>query len=600
MGNSLSTYFTKQDLDEMDQILGHAKQDFAQLFSSVFMSELVVQSPLKENRRSTVESIQHSLQLEAAPIASAKIKVGVLKKRGGAFKSWKKRYFHAMNKADNYEIIYTVGAGGDTPKGKISCFGYRLEAFTDEEKSSYGDHGLKLISNSSTYRRPWLLVAEKEAQRKEWEVILSSACRNTLPPLQKNSRIHDAFQQAFHILRRKYGFFGQSLLKDSELGCLHTFFNQILYRDKLQDYFSSKLKTSNDHDANASNIMALVNEKVLNVATSVWNQCIEYAENNTENETTFSSTSSDNISSALPTTLITADMKAEVTNTSIMAFDRDMQAFEEKFSREISSLVGERVNYVIEDLKVRVIFPFLDQSVPHITEAYNAAISEFFIQLRKTIYEHLEMTSNDENVSGLDAAFLLTVELDKVEISIDCYAPQYILKSQDRLWSWYTECLAGFADMFESSDNLFLLYFGILDSIRDLIRNALFTFKSLINLECEKTRRKVYLHSKLMEVHEKLKNDCKIVCTHELLNLINYLIEITVQESIVVPCIDQVSHMESFSGNFKALVDMELHTEKNILRVVRERVTSTLSMYTDKLKDDIDVSYQQFLSEIDT
>ena len=210
------------------------------------------------------------------------------------------------------------------------------------------------------------------------------------------------------------------------------------------------------------------------------------------------------------------------------------------------------------------------------------------------------MTSNDENVSGLDAAFLLTVELDKVEISIDCYAPQYILKSQDRLWSWYTECLAGFADMFESSDNLFLLYFGILDSIRDLIRNALFTFKSLINHECEKTRRKVYLHSKLMEVHEKLKNDCKTVCTHELLNLINYLIEITVQESIVVPCIDQVSHMESFSGNFKALVDMELHTEKNILRVVRERVTSTLSMYTDKLKDDIDVSYQQFLSDIDT
>ena len=210
MGNSLSSYFSKQDLDEIDMILGEAQQDFAQLFSSVFMSELVVQSLLKESRRSTgktVESIQHSLELSAAPIASAKIKVGILKKQGGSYRTWKKRYFHAMNKADNYEIFYSVHENGEQLKGRISCFGYRLEAFTDEEKASYGEHGLKLVSNSSTYRRPWLLIAEKEAQRKEWEVILSSACRNTMPPFSNNKRIHDAFQQAYNILRRKYGFF---------------------------------------------------------------------------------------------------------------------------------------------------------------------------------------------------------------------------------------------------------------------------------------------------------------------------------------------------------------------------------------------------------
>ena len=98
MGNSLSSYFSKQDVEELDQILEHTKQDFVQLFSSVFLSELVVKSLLKESRKSTgktVENIQASLELKAAPIASEKIMVGQLKKQGGSFKSWKNRYFHA-------------------------------------------------------------------------------------------------------------------------------------------------------------------------------------------------------------------------------------------------------------------------------------------------------------------------------------------------------------------------------------------------------------------------------------------------------------------------------------------------------------------------
>ena len=606
MGNSLSSYFSKQDVEELDQILEHTKQDFVQLFSSVFTSELVVKSLLKESRKSTgktVENIQASLELKAAPIASEKIMVGQLKKQGGSFKSWKKRYFHAMNKADNYEIVYSIDENGEREKGRISCFGYRLEAFTAEEKFSYGEHGLKLVSNSNTYRRPWLLVAEKETQRKQWEIILSSACRNTMPPFCKNKRVHNAFQQAFHILRRKYGFFGQSLLNDSELGCLHTFFNQVLYQDKLQSLLNTMNKKSND-DGSVAIIVRLINEKVLEVATTTWNHCLQYAEDTAVKSppsTSKSLSSSSSISSA--STTIASVIEAEVSKhqSQSMAFDRDVQkVFEEEFPKNVSSLIEERVYYVIEDLKTRVIVPFLDQSLQPITEAYIKAIIEFHSQLSNTIYEHLEVTLNDENISGLDAAFLLTVELDRVETSIDYYAPGYILKSQYELWAWYTECLAGFADMFESSDNLFLLYCGILDSIRDLIQNALFTFKTSSNYDCDKKKRKRYLHSQMMVALRKLKNDCRTVCKYELLNLVNHLIEITVQESIVVPCADQVNNLDSFSGNFKAFIDVELHTERNILRVVHERVASTLSTYTEKLEKTMDNAYQRLLSENDT
>ena len=82
--------------------------------------------------------------------------------------------------------------------------------------------------------------------------------------------------------------------------------------------------------------------------------------------------------------------------------------------------------------------------------------------------------------------------------------------------------------------------------------------------------------------------------------MVNHLIEITVQESIVVPCADQVNNLDSFPGNFKALIDVELHTERNILRVVHERVASTLSPYTEKLENAMDNAYQRLLSENNT
>ena len=93
MGSSLSSYFSMEDISDIDQILEHTQQDFTQIFTSVFTSEQVVQPLMVENYYSkAVDMLKDTLQLSTAPIATTKVKIGTLKKQGGRFKTWKKRF----------------------------------------------------------------------------------------------------------------------------------------------------------------------------------------------------------------------------------------------------------------------------------------------------------------------------------------------------------------------------------------------------------------------------------------------------------------------------------------------------------------------------
>jgi hypothetical protein len=55
--------------------------------------------------------------------ASQHIKTGFLLKIGANVKSWKNRYFVALNKADNYCIVYYEDATMRKEKGRFCCCG---------------------------------------------------------------------------------------------------------------------------------------------------------------------------------------------------------------------------------------------------------------------------------------------------------------------------------------------------------------------------------------------------------------------------------------------------------------------------------------------
>jgi hypothetical protein len=86
-------------------------------------------------------------------------------------KNWKRRKFVALNEADNFDIRYYKFYKGRTLKrGVISCCGYRVEMFEEDEEEEFGKYGFKLVPNDDT-RRCWWFRAEDDEVKKEWEEV---------------------------------------------------------------------------------------------------------------------------------------------------------------------------------------------------------------------------------------------------------------------------------------------------------------------------------------------------------------------------------------------------------------------------------------------
>jgi len=142
-----NSILNKAEITKIDSIIESMKHEICQEFSAVYLSEVVISqvgidSNLIVNKMGNGDCVS---KLITAPTPRNKIKVnypslmifcfkyssnlslfqvGMLTKRGENFKSWKKRWFHAYNKLDNFIIKYTVDEGGCHEKGKINCFGY--------------------------------------------------------------------------------------------------------------------------------------------------------------------------------------------------------------------------------------------------------------------------------------------------------------------------------------------------------------------------------------------------------------------------------------------------------------------------------------------
>ena len=188
-----------------------------------------------------------------------------------------------MNKADNYVVIYTVDKEATCEKGRIHCFGYRVESFSEHEANTYGPHGFKLVPNSTAYRT-WFFMADRSSEKREWEEVFSKCCKNSVPPRSTDFAVHRSFAQAVHMCRRKFHFFGQNLLNDSETGTLQAFFSQIVYREKLQRVFDAI--SSDDERRTTSSatsgrlvrrILATVTEKIIAAACEVWEKSLAFS-----------------------------------------------------------------------------------------------------------------------------------------------------------------------------------------------------------------------------------------------------------------------------------------------------------------------------------
>lgn len=515
----------KSDMADIDGILARLSKEYCDIVSSAYEWPIDINTPLSTTTEAEI------LMLSNAPLPVLKIKTGQLKKQGKKHKTWKRRFFHAFNKADNYIISYSLKEDGSAEKGRIICSGYHVEAFTKEELGLYGSYGIKLVP-SDVQQRTWYLVADNESERREWETIFQYACRNATHPFPEDPTTEKASWQALTVLRRKYEVFnGNSFGLSSReplSSALQKFFMDIVYQDKLQEVLEHWRSTS---------------------------------------------ISSEGFNPALHQVYVkVSDTVHACTSRNLREIETREVCIPEPFSNRVRKLVLERVNFVFSDLSSKVLLPFLDFSHASLCEAFVDASSALCAELLN-IFSRCKTNGHD----------LLLDLHNTLEISLDIHTSkcQLIENSQQHLWEWYTQSLACYSDVFGSSEVAFYCYCCILDSIRDLLRNALFEFRSTVDSSDVDS----WLHC-LFNTLKKFNKDSIVILSRETMRVVYFLTEITVQDSIICPCTYQLLN----DGRRKEPTDIESKTSQDAYNDV------TLELYAEKIgNEEVKISLERIV-----
>lgn len=144
-------------------------------------------------------------------------------------------------------------------------------------------------------------------------------------------------------------------------------------------------------------------------------------------------------------------------------------------------------------------------------------------------------------------------------------------KSQRLLWKMFTEEM-------HNEKEAFQIYSKIFESLRLLIRNALFTLKTMLKDELVVSAAEGgprHVIEVLNDTVSRLNADAKVFFRDDLLSILQNMIETNVQEMVLVPCADVVVRM-------KEMVPEELKPSLTTTfvceRLVRELVDAFLSV----------------------
>jgi len=111
---------SKLDTDKISDMTAEACGTFSKEFTLAF-KDAVLQKIRKDQSENVFSRYEQCLM--NAPPGDQFIKTGYLIKLGGQVHNWKRRYFIAMNKADNYAFVYSENEQTSTVKGKFFCCG---------------------------------------------------------------------------------------------------------------------------------------------------------------------------------------------------------------------------------------------------------------------------------------------------------------------------------------------------------------------------------------------------------------------------------------------------------------------------------------------
>lgn len=524
MGNLLGG-FDEAKQQRMQEIIQQVLGEFSKQFPLKYKDALI------EKLKEAINPEESEQQLEECPVPDYVLKTGSMFKRGDIRKNWKKRYFVAKNRADNYIIEYFETEGGDKAKGEINCCGYRVQDFDEEEIAKFGaqgQNGIKLVPWDER-RRYWYFACDTEDEKKEWEKIFQNACRKANPPINEDPVIAQAFRFAYRATRYSYGYYGWWSITGTEAEVLGAFIGQVLDRELMRDVYDN-IPNNPARSQAIGAIQKIVDSSVISAVTATWRGVL----------------------SAVDSVKGTIEKSASDMLTPLFESEANLKD-------NIISRVSATVNPVMEDVGARLCAPVFSRCLLHISTGYVHAVKDFVGHMKDRVNR---IRSNPQ---------VLDSEYDSAQREIDYWYSGPMSTANGILWRMYTSDLASIMDCFVGGYTAYDIYSNTLDDLRTLLHNATYTFYKFASEGGDPM-------DVLADTLRKLVHDAKDAQAEGLKGILNSPIASTVDEKVVGPCQSLVAPINDMIPEpLKELINLEALVEAVIGDIVDSALGAIVS-----------------------
>jgi len=467
-------------------------------------------------------------------------------KRGDTVKSWKNRFFVALNQADNFRVDYFESEGGKL-KGSIQLCGYRPQHYTaDEAKEQNAEFGLKLVPWDDR-RRVWWLKCASEEERSDWMNIFQTSCYKANPPINKDELVSSAFKVAYRATRWSYGYYGWYSITGTEAEQLGLLVSEILDRELLSEVYNN-IPTSPTKSAVVSMLRKSVDTTVLASVGAAWSAGMSACES---------------MKSAL---------EGAVKQALAPIFEKEV-AIKEKVTNSISS----KINPFLADVGGRICTPIFRTCATPFTRAFAATIKGVTTKMRAKI------DNNDFKADVLEQNLKWAAR----EVSYWWSGP---LEETNKLcYELYNGKLSDIAQLFTGGYSLYDLYNTVLEKNRALAQAAIYTFgKRLKESEGSVDQKGI-----LNEVIAKMLHDAKLYEQDLVCTILGSVLAQPIATNVTTPCTELVAPIQAMIDALPGLSEffnLQSMLEDIIGNVVNGAVGAIVASGFNDISRQIDVA----------
>lgn len=444
--------------------------------------------------------------LEEPPVPSFELKKGTMIKRGDAHKSWKSRFFIALNEADNFRVDYFESEGGKQ-KGSIELCGYRPQHYTPEEAKEHNcEFGLKLVPWDER-RRTWWLKCSSADDRNDWMNIFQTSCYKAKPPVNKDALIAEAFKVAYRATRWSYGYYSWYSICGTESETLGAFVGEILDREVLREVYDS-IPNGPTKSAVVGSIRTTIDSAVISAVGASWSAGMAAC---------------DSMKSALESAV-----KAALSPI----FEKEVS-----IKQNITNSISSKINPFLADVGSRVCTPIFRAVSTPFTKSFSATVKGVHAQLKSKIAD------NDFKADVLEKSLMQASR----EVGYWWSGP---LEETNRIcYELYNGKLADVAQLFADGFSLYDLYNTVLEKNRLLARAAIYTF----GVRLKESDGSADQNQILAEIIGKMLHDAKIYEQEVICDILGNLLEQPIATNVTTPCTELVAPIQSVIDSLPGL-----------------------------------------------